>query len=264
MLITVEQKKSLESLFHVIRVKNIQPGSKGTEKVEQILAYLEVIDSCVGKISKKRELVFIDSAAGNCYLSFLVYHYYKTLCDRQVMIHCIDSNNRLMKNSRDIAEQLGFLNMTFHSGDILDLPMVKHVDIAYSLHACDTATDKALWLGIELDARYILSVACCQHTIRKKFKNNAIKGVTRYKAFKEQLLYLVADTMRAHLVGMCGYKTDIFEFTSTRNTDKNIMIRATKMGCCQNSDSLKSEYAKLRQGFGFEPFLAKLIQKDDM
>ena len=259
MLISEDHKKSLDSLFHLIRVRNINPGSGGAEKVGQILSYLEVIHSCVKKYMGKRDLVFIDSAAGNCYLSFLVYYYYANLCGRGITIHCVDTNNRLMENCSRLAGELGFGGMNFHSGDILHAPAIGNVDMTYSLHACDTATDKALGLGIKLNARCILSVACCQHSFRKGFRNKALKGITRYKALKDQLVYLVADAMRANLLGAEGYKTDIFEFTSTRNTDKNIMLRAVRTGNAHKTGELSAEYAELKKGFEFEPMLAGII-----
>ena len=259
-LFTKTHIHSLHSLFHVIRVRSAHPGAGGTEKVEQILAFLEIIDSRVRKLSQRRELVFVDSAAGNCYVSFLAYYYYRVLCGRRITIHCIDSDSRLTERSANVASDLGFCEIHFHSGDILDLPEVPNVDIAYSLHACDTATDKALYLGLRLGAPCILGVSCCQHTIRRSFRNSAIKGVTRYKAFKDRLLSLVADTMRAHLLATHGYKVDVFEFTSSRHTDKNIMLRAVRCGQ-QRHGALRDEYERLREGFNTEPELAALIRE---
>lgn len=85
----------------------------------QNLSYLDVIDSQVCKLSKKRKLIFIDSAAGNCYLSFLVYHYYKNICQRNIEIHCIDINKSLINNSSEIALSLDYTGMHFHTCDIL-------------------------------------------------------------------------------------------------------------------------------------------------
>ncbi len=259
MLIDGDQKHSLHSLFHLIRLRGTHPGSGNSEKVEQILAYLEVIHAQVRKTSSKRKLVFIDCAAGNSYLSFLTYHFYNNLQNRGITIHCIDNNERLVEKSKGIARTLGFDGMHFHAGDILELPDLPRVDVAYSLHACDSATDKALFVGLKVQARCILSVSCCQHSVRKSFKNNAVKGVTRYKAFKDRLVYMVADTMRAHLIATFGYKVDVFEFTSARCTDKNTMIRARR-SCTHGSRQLIDEYENLRLGFNVEPELARLVR----
>ena len=258
MVIMQDHIDSFRSLFHLIKLRRIDPNSEGRKKIEQILSYLEVIDAHVRKASKKRKLVFVDSAAGNCYLSFLAYHYYRNLRDRDIAIHCVDVDRRLMQNAQDVARALGFEEMYFHASDILEFSVESRVDVAYSLHACDTATDKALYIGLKLGADSILSVSCCQHSVRRSFRNTAVKGVTRYKAFKERLLYMVADTMRAHLIALSGYRVDVFEFISSKHTDKNIMIRARKTGSTGRGD-LASEYAALRRGFNLEPTLARLI-----
>lgn len=256
-------ERTLQSLFHLIRLHGGAPDSDRSHKIQQILAYLEVIDAQVRKWSAKRKLTFVESGSGNSYLSLLVYHYYAKVLGRNVTIHCIDRNERLMAKSRQVAEQLGFDRMHFHAADILDAPNIGEPDIAYSLHACDTATDKALFVGLKLRAACILSVACCQHTVKRRFTNRAVKGVTRYKAFKDRLVYMVADTMRAHLLAARGYKVDVFEFTSSRHTDKNVMMRARKSGQ-RGAAHLSEEYQRLRRGFNVEPELAQLLRDRPM
>ncbi|MEI8671731.1 SAM-dependent methyltransferase [Vibrio sp. SA48] len=141
--------------------------SNKTKKVEQILAFLEVIHSQVRKYSSKRELVFVDSGAGNCYLSFIVYYYYTNIVKRPVQIHCVDFNKKLMDKNRTLADSLGFTGMHFHAADIELYTHNGDIDVAYSLHACDIATDKAMLLGLKNNARHIVSVSCCQHSVKK-------------------------------------------------------------------------------------------------
>lgn len=262
MLINKDDAKSLELLFKKIKLrKSVYTAEDDQEvKIKQILSYLEVIDAQIRKMSKKRKLVILDSAAGNCYLSFLVYHYYSVIGKRDIEIHCIDINKRLMDNSREIAQSLSFRDMHFHSSDILEFSMKGEVDLSYSLHACDSATDKALYLGIRMNARCILSVSCCQHSLNKVFRNQALKGVSRYKSFKTRLLYIISDTMRAHLLEMSGYKVDIFDFTSSRNTDKNVMIRARK-GNFKSNPQIQDEYRSLFRGFNIKPELEGFLQE---
>lgn len=262
MLITEDQKKSLEILFNSIRLSHGSGkiGEDRQSKIRQILSYLEVIDAQLRKLSSKRSLIFTDFAAGNCYLSFLVYHYYSVLRNREIEIHCIDFNERLMSNSKKNAESLGFSNMHFHSMDILEFSLPRNIDLSYSLHACDSATDKAIYMGYKLKASCILSVSCCQHSLKKDFKNQIIPGISRYRSFKERLLYMAADSMRAHLLEMKGYKVDIFDFTSSRYTDKNVMIRARSCGRKPSKD-LQDSYLAIRRGFHISPELENLMGK---
>ena len=254
---------SLTSLFHLIRLRGgaaggAADGSDTSRKIEQIKAYLTLIDAALRGVSRKRTLTFVESAAGNCYLSFLVYYEYAVHRGLDMEIHCIDSNGRLIENASRTATTLGFAGMHFHHCDILGPTPMTRADVTYTLHACDAATDKALFLGMSLNASTILSVACCQHGPLRSFHNHGLKGMTRYKAFRERLVYMVADTMRANLLARNGYRVDVFDFTSSRNTDKNTMLRARRTNRVA-SERLRDEYDSLRTRFRFEPELARLL-----
>ncbi len=260
MFFTTNQIEPVERFFEKIKLGSSSQSRSDDDKfkIKQIVSYLEIIDGQIRKLSMKRRIVLLDSGAGNCYLSFLIYYYYTVLMNRDIEIHCIDTNGRLMENARQKAHELSFTEMHFYSCDILDFELNTSVDVAFSLHACDTATDKALYLGLRLNAKCIFSVACCQHSLVKNFRNRTIQGFTGYKAIKSRMIYMVADVMRAKLIEMAGYKVDIFEFTSSRNTDKNLMIRAGKGGT-KSYMAAYEEYRHLRNGFGLKPELENLL-----
>ena len=259
MLLDRAQKEELNIFLNTIRLKN--SGIDRSCKINQILAYLEVIHSLIRKLSYKRELVFIDSGAGNCYLSFLVYYYYTKIDKRKITIHCIDMNEKLMVSCRERAEKNNFKNMFFHSSLISEFQYNYQPDIVYSLHACDTATDQALYLGLRLKSRNILSVSCCQHTVKKSLRNIPYKGISRHNVFKDRIIYMLADSMRALLLESCGYKTDIIEFVSSRYTDKNVMIRA-KMSGVRSRDTVLEEYRDIKRSFSAAPVLENYLNEN--
>jgi len=256
MLIPREDKESLNTLLRKIKLLNNQDDSSPDKeaKIEQILAYLEIIHSSLKKYSVKREITLIDCGAGNCYLSFLVYYFYTVIHPRNIRIYCIDTNRKLMKKSEGIASDMGFKKMVFESGDILDFSITGPVELVYSLHACDFATDKSLYLGLSHGAKNILSVSCCQHSLKKHLKMQQFKGITKHQVFKDRMTYMVGDSLRALLLEMEGYKADIFKFVSSRHTEKNIMIRASLAGFRRDYDA-HEEYTKLAGEFHVRPEL---------
>jgi hypothetical protein len=256
MLLNKDQRQELDVFFYSIRL-NYSSDDK-TRKIEQILAYLEIIQSQIRKLSYKRKLIFVDCGAGNCYLSFLVNYYYSFIDKRDVSIHCIDTNKRLMGNCKIKAQGLGFDNMRFHSCSILDFNIDDSIDMVYSLHACDIATDQTLHLGLRLEARDILSVSCCQHTVKKELHSHPYTGITKHRVFKDRLVYMIADSLRALLLESNGYKADIIEFVSSHYTEKNVMIRAKKSN---NRDQVKiiENYEKISQDFNVKPKLEKYL-----
>ncbi len=258
------QLSELDQFFDLIL--HGQSRHKGKEapdracKRNQILDYIEIIDAHIRKLSRKRTLTFIDFAAGNCYLSFLTAWYYNNVDKRPVEIFCIDRDERLLDNCSRKAVRMGFNNMEFHGCDILDFSYTGKVDISFSLHACDTATDKAIYQGLRLASPCILSVSCCQHSLKKQFKTREEAGWSGFRAMKDRLLYMTADTMRGRLLEMEQYNVDLFDFTSSRNTDKNLMIRARREGSSGNSDTARLRYDALKKEFSIEPELACLMK----
>ena len=239
MLIDRKIREELNDLFHVLKLQgrsSVQSLDK-IVKIEQVIGYLELVHAEVRKISNKRKVILIDCAAGNCYLSYLIYHYYNKIESRPMEIHCIDNNKNLMQKNSVLAQKLGFDNMFFYACDINDFSIDKNVDIVYSLHACDTATDKTMYLGVRLNAKIIFSVACCQKTLT--IKSKSLKSVIRHKAFRDKTLMMIADSLRALLLENSGYRVDIFDFVSSRYTDKNTMVRAVKSCPKKNMDFME-------------------------
>ncbi|MBK3519265.1 methyltransferase [Carboxylicivirga sp. N1Y132] len=101
MLINKINREELFDLFQLIKLqsRNAYISKDNEVKIEQIIAYLEVIHSELKRVSKKRTIVLIDSGAGNCYLSYLVYFFYQNIEQRLIKIHCIDTNARLMQQN---------------------------------------------------------------------------------------------------------------------------------------------------------------------
>ncbi len=261
MLIQRMEREMLNGFFRSTGLisRNDIPDKDKSRKIEQILSYLEIIHSLMRKYSMKRKLLFIESCAGNCYLSFLVYYYYSHINPRPVEIHCVDIDDKLMDKSKALADELGFTDMHFHTSDILDYRQDCVPDLVYNLHACDTATDKALFLAMKNRAKNILSVSCCQHSIRKRMRGSRFWGISRHGVFKERMVYIVADSLRALLMEMEGYETEILEFTSSRFTDKNVMIRARR-GQGADADILKEEYRRIRSEFKVAPALERYLK----
>jgi Methyltransferase domain len=264
MLVQKEHRNKLNDFFKSINLvnKNNTPGKSKADKIEQIVAYLEMMLAQLRKYSKKRELVLIESGAGNCYLSFVLYYYCTEILQRPVAIHCLDINARLMKKAEHLAKELGFDRMHFHACDIGDYLHPGPVDVVFSLHACDSATDKSLYLGVRNNAKCILSVSCCQHTIKKSMRGRSFKGMTKHRVMKDRLVYMVGDSLRALLLESQGYAVDMIQFVSSRYTDKNVMIRA-QGARAHSRDEIFREYERLQTTFNITPPLETYLAASD-
>lgn len=135
------------------------------------------------------------------------------------------------------------------------------VDMVISLHACDTATDYALFNAIRWNAGMIISVPCCQHELCGQMNSEEISILQRYGIVKERTAALMTDAIRENLLEYCGYKTQLME----SHTPKNLLIRAVKSNITQKHRQLMlEEIQKLCQCFQLKPALLRLLEESEM
>lgn len=255
--------KNLRNIFSTIGLSN----PKGIDykqrlgKHNQVYEYLTHLNKAMEKLSTKRELVLVDCACGRAYLSFVANYYFTHVKKRKIKFVCIDYNKSVIDSAIKTAKELGFDNMQFICSDIFQVKFDINPDIVYSLHACDTATDMTIAKGILEDAKYIFTVSCCQHTVKKQLKKHPLKSVTKHGIYKERLGDMIMDSMRSLMLESFGYKTRIFEYVAAKETPKNIMLRAQKgSGGNKNSHKAKDDYEALKKVFNLQPKLEDYLQ----
>lgn len=230
------------------------------DKYKQINRFIEIINDEMCNI-KKDELNIIDFGCGKSYLTFIVYYYFTEILHKKVHITGLDLKADVIEKCNAAAERYGYDNLNFELGDINGYKTDKKIDMVITLHACDTATDYALYNAVSWGADYIFSVPCCQHELNFQVKTDNFQALTRYGILKERFCAIATDAIRGNVLEMCGYKTQIMEFIDMSHTPKNILIRAVKSNISQNSRRrAEDEINRLMKEFSFEPTLVKLMR----
>jgi hypothetical protein len=133
-----------------------------------------------------------------------------------------------------------------------------------TLHACDVATDFALYNAVKWNCGVILSVPCCQHELNSQIETENLKALTRYGIIKERFSALATDAIRGNLLMSAGYSVDVMEFVDMAHSPKNILIRAKKALIPQKTrDKAKAEAESLMKEFNFLPTLYNLMYGDE-
>ncbi len=149
--------------------------------------------------------------------------------------------------------------MEFHAVDIKDYKTDKNINVVISLHACDTATDMALALGIKLDSDIIIAVPCCHKELLSQYRYDPLKSVLKHGVFKTRFADILTDGMRSLLLEAKGYDVSVVEYISPLETPKNIMIKAIKK-YDENTDAM-DEYMNLMCNFNVYPALYSYLNE---
>lgn len=232
------------------------------DKFKQINRFIELVDDVL-KSHNKDTINIVDFGCGKSYLTFILYYYLVELKGKKANIVGLDLKEDVIKKCNATAKKYGYNSLEFKLGDINGYKSDMPVDMVVTLHACDTATDYALYNAVNWNATYIMSVPCCQHEVNKSIASEELAPMMKYGIIKERTAALATDALRGVMLESCGYKTQLLEFVDLAHSPKNILIRAVKANVSKDKKEKSLQEAKtMCDFFGVEPTIVKLLRKE--
>lgn len=229
-------------------------------KFTQINELLKLLEH-TGELQRfdHRPVQILDCGCGSAYLSFAVYHYLNEVLHIPARLVGVDVNGTLIQKDNQESAQLGYAGACFRQSAIIDYTPETPPDIVLALHACDTATDEALFQGISAGSRLILAAPCCHHHLHEQLRAVApMTPIFQDGILRKRLADILTDTFRALILRIMGYKTDVVEFIAAEHTDKNLLIRAVLRQPPGNAEVIR-EYLNLKHYWGVTPYLETLL-----
>ena len=228
------------------------------DKYKQVDEFLRLISQTLdAELLKQDEISVVDLGCGHAYLTFAVGEFLKDKY-KKVSILGVDERDESKEHNEKVAQKLK-VEAKFIAAKISDTPN-QVVDIAIALHACDTATDDAIYWAIKNNAKVIMAAPCCMHELQTQVKEAPEPWglLTKNGLVKERLVDLITDSLRAQILKLLGYRVDIVEFIGGEHTARNILIRAVKTNQ-SSSDIDKDRYQQMLSQWQIKPYLAKLL-----
>lgn len=197
-------------------------------KYNQIDHYVELLEGVIDNLPKNEVINILDCGCGKSYLTFVLNYYLTEVKKRKCHFIGLDYSEAVINSSKKMASNLQYRNMEFHAIDIKEYYPNKKIHVVISLHACDTATDMALALGIRVNSDVIIAVPCCHRELLNQYTYEPFKDIIKHGVFKTKLADVLTDGMRSLMLEAKGYDVSVVEYISPLETPKNIMLRAVK------------------------------------
>jgi SAM-dependent methyltransferase len=234
-------------------------------KWKQINKFLEVIDAALAAspLAGRQQVEVLDFGAGKGYLTFALHDHLRHALGRDAQVSGVELRSDMVELCNGIVARLGLQGLRFEQGDVGSYAPRK-VDVMIALHACDTATDHAIHMGIRGGASIICCAPCCHKQLRPQLlQPHPLRPILRHGVHLGQEAEMLTDGLRALLLDACGYDTQVFEFVSLEHTAKNKMLLAVKRAQPAATDKLLAQVQEVKDFYGIrEQCLETLLKAD--
>lgn len=230
------------------------------DKFRQVNRFLELVDDVIDALPPG-PLRIVDFGSGRAYLTFALHHLLHVVHGREVDLIGLDLKENVVAECNALAQKLGLANLRFTRGDIASAT-IEAADLVVSLHACDTATDSAMLRAVELGAKVILAVPCCQHELMGQLQNVPLEPLLRHGALRERFAAEVTDAARARLLSLVGYDVQLVELFALEHSPKNILIRASALKRerpAHDTARLAAGYRTFADTLAIDPALERML-----
>lgn len=243
--------------LHALNITDAQGKvfKNAQNKYKQINQYVSILRPLIDQLGPQNIDRVVDMGSGKGYLTFALYDFFTQSYGAAPTIIGIEYREDLVALCNQIAEKSHFKRLSFIQGSIVDY--AERTDLLIALHACDTATDDAIYKGIATGASLIVVAPCCHKQVRREMEQsktaNELSFMTRHGIFMERQAEMVTDGLRALIMEYFGYSTKVFQFISDEHTAKNVMLVGLKRNqelSEQRQSTILSEIKAIKSYFG--------------
>ncbi len=221
-------------------------------KWKQINKFIEVLSHAFEAATslQGQPVRVLDFGSGKGYLTFAVHDHLRRTLGLEAEVRGVELREDMVRLCNDAARRLGLAGLAFEQGDVRGHALGA-VDIMIALHACDTATDHAMHMGIRSGAQIIMCSPCCHKEIRPQLQSPPpLLPMLQHGIHLGQQAEMLTDSLRALLLEAEGYDTQVFEFTSLEHTSKNKMILAVKHAAPRAAEVARAQVKEIKAFYG--------------
>lgn len=202
-------------------------------KLKQIRHLVGLLRPALDDAYKDNESpVIVDCGAGKSYLGFLLHALVVGPAGRGT-IYAVESRAELATSAAERAKRFGHDRLRFVGGAIAAAELPARIHVLTALHACDTATDDALALGIARAADAIAVVPCCQAEVARQLSQPAERdavdqSLVQHPLHRREMGSHLTNVVRGLCLEARGYKVTVTELVGWEHALKNELLLARR------------------------------------
>ncbi|MES2823892.1 MAG: SAM-dependent methyltransferase [Pseudomonadota bacterium] len=236
-----------------------------SRKWKQINKFIEILSSAIEgtHLAQRKEIHIADFGSGKAYLTFAVHDFLSAQLGINTQVTGVELRQPLVDLCNQTASKLCLTGIQFEQGDVKHFS-ARGINIMIALHACDTATDYAIHMGIRSGAEIIMCSPCCHKEIRPQLKSPSLLApILHHGIHLGQEAEMITDGLRALLLEANGYDTQVFEFISLEHTSKNKMILAQKRKVPRSNRDIIQQISAIKEFYGIADHCLEKLLKDN-
>ncbi|MES2672704.1 MAG: SAM-dependent methyltransferase [Pseudomonadota bacterium] len=236
-----------------------------SRKWKQINKFIEILSAAIAgtQLGQRKQIHIADFGSGKAYLTFAVHDFLSAQLGLNTQVTGVELRQPLVELCNQTVDKLCLTGIQFEQGDVKHFA-VRGINIMIALHACDTATDYAIHMGIRSGAEIIMCSPCCHKQIRPQLKSPSLLApILHHGIHLGQEAEMITDGLRALLLEANGYDTQVFEFISLEHTSKNKMILAQKRKVPRTNSDIIQQITAIKAFYGITEHCLEKLLKDN-
>lgn len=203
-------------------------------KLKQVAHLLRLLEPALSDVLARHDApVIVDCGAGKAYLGLLLAEAVLKPANKGTVVG-LEARADLVEKARRIARDAGLGAMRMVHAAVETAAVPERVHLVTALHACDTATDDALALALQVGADHIAVVPCCQAEVARQLAESTggdalVRTLSAHALHRRELGSHLSNVIRALVLEAHGYQVTVTELTGWEHSLKNELILARRI-----------------------------------
>jgi hypothetical protein len=254
------QSIELLQALHIL-TRDGQLNADSRRKLKQVNHLARLLEPAVTDIlSRFGNPVIVDCGAGKSYLGFILSQLFLAKADKGEIL-ALESRAELAERGQALADKLHFSHLKFLHTEIETAKIPDRIHLVTALHACDTASDEAIFLALRHGADHVAIVPCCQAEVAQQLQHSTFNArfapLFAHAWHRREFGSHLTNVIRALVLEAHGYKVTVTELTGWEHAVKNELLLGKKVRTA--SPEARAQLEALLGETGVQPKLIRLI-----